>query len=95
MASFKLNNGHITYNKNSDGVEEWKEYDSNNNLTHYKDNDGVEEWSEYDSNNNITHYKDNDGFECWNEYDDKKIKNTLIKQKNKWKLNGNVLEVKE
>ena len=93
--TLKDKNGNITYKKSIDGVECWKEYDSNNNLTHFKNNDGVEEWSEYDSNNNSTYHKNSDGVECWKEYDDKKLKNTLVKQRNRWTLNGNVLEVKE
>ena len=36
--------------KDSDGFEEWKEYDENNNLIHYKDSNGYEYWKEYDEN---------------------------------------------
>ena len=93
--TLKDKNGNITYNKDSYGFEYWNEYDSNNNQTHYKDSDGFEEWNEYDSNNNLTYHKDNEGFEEWKEYDDKILKNTLVKQSNKWKLNDKDLEVKE
>jgi len=42
----------LTY-KNSDGYEQWNEYDSNGKLTHYRNSDGYERWYEYDSSGNV------------------------------------------
>ena len=59
------------YTKDSDGFEEWTEYDDKGNKIHYKDSEGNERWSDYDDKGNEIHYKNSDGFEHWKEYDDK------------------------
>ena len=55
--------------EDSDGFEEWKEYDSNGNEIHFKDNDGLEVWREYDSKGNKIHYKNSNGNEYWSKKD--------------------------
>ena len=43
----------VLHKKNSDGYEEWREYDERNNLIHYKNSNGFESWYEYDENDNL------------------------------------------
>jgi len=57
--------------KNSDGYEEWKEYDEKGNEIHYKNSNGYERWKEYDKEGNEIHYKNSIGYEEWKEYDKK------------------------
>lgn len=45
------NNGKLTHVKNSDGYEEWYEYNENERLIHYKNSNRYEEW--YDDNGNL------------------------------------------
>ena len=72
-------NGLLTYSKNSNGFEFWKEYDKNNNLIHFKDSNGFEERYKYDENNNLIHYKNSNEFKEWKEYNKN---NKLIYYKN-------------
>ncbi len=51
--------------KDSDGYEQWREYDENGNETHYKDSTGTERWSEYDEEGNETYLRDSYGVEWW------------------------------
>jgi len=57
------------HSKNSDGLEEWREYDSKGNNIYFKNSNGLEEWREYDSKGNNIYSKDSDGLEEWREYD--------------------------
>jgi HAMP domain-containing protein len=64
----------LIHYKDSNGLEYWKEYDSNNNLIHYKNSNGNEEWFAYDSNNYPIHYKNSDGVEEWYDSNGNSIK---------------------
>jgi hypothetical protein len=46
----KDSKGNVVHTKDSDGYENWREYDENNNFIHYKDSFGSEAW--YDSRGN-------------------------------------------
>ena len=54
--------------KNSDGDEDWYEYDKNGNKIYWKNSDGDEAWYEYDKNGNKIYWKNPDGYEEWYEY---------------------------
>ena len=38
----------MIYSNDSNGYEEWYEYDAEGNMIHYKDSDGDEKWYEYE-----------------------------------------------
>ena len=59
------------YTKDSDGFEEWTEYDNKGNIIHFKDSEGFEKWYEYNDKGNVIHFKDSEGLEEWIEYDNK------------------------
>lgn len=51
--------------KETDGFEEWFDYDENGKMIHGYDSDGYEFWMEYNEDGNMIYQKNNEGFEAW------------------------------
>jgi YD repeat-containing protein len=63
--------GNEIYFKTFNGMEVWKEYDTNGKLIHYKYKHGTsyyEVWKEYDTNCKLIHTIDSEGYEEWYTY---------------------------
>ena len=70
--------GNKICSKDSDGIEIYRERDSNGKLLYVKiyfnkDSHEYEEWNEYDSNGNKIHLKDSNGNEEWYDSNGKEI----------------------
>ena len=53
----------IIHYKNSDGYEEWKEFNSNNQIVYFRDSSGTWWRSIYDTDGDITYHIDSNGAE--------------------------------